>query len=318
VYVAFVIRRIAAAIPVLIMVSLIVFFLMRLLPGDVIDLIVGQAQVDVSEETIAELRRQYGLDKPVYVQYLSWMGHILTGDFGLSFRSHQPVLDIIAPRLLPTLQIGLIALFISSLIAIPLGALSAARPNSIWDQIGTTGAFVGVSMPYFLAGGLLIYVVSLRLGWLPASGFVSPAEDFIGSIKRTIMPAITLSLSLTAILLRQARASFSDVLQHPYIRTAKAKGLSESRIIIQHAMKNALLPIVTILGLQLGVIFSGAVITETVFAVPGIGRLLVDSILGRDYPIVQALVLFIAVAVVTATLLVDIIYGLLDPRASRT
>lgn len=314
---AFIIRRTVAAIPVLIMVSLIVFFLMRLLPGDVIDLIVGQAQVEVSEETIAELRSQYGIDKPVYVQYYTWMSRILVGDFGISFRNHQPVIDIILPRLLPTLQIGIVALFLSSLIAIPLGAISAARPNSIWDRIGTLGAFIGASMPYFLAGGLLIYFVALRLRLLPPSGFVSPAVDITDSIKHTIMPAVTLSLSLTAILIRQARASFSDVLQHPYIRTAYAKGLSETRVIIQHAMKNALLPIVTILGLQLGVILSGAVVTETVFAVPGIGRLLVDSILGRDYPIVQALVLLIAVAVVLATLLVDIIYGVLDPRASR-
>ncbi len=314
---AFIIRRIVATVPVLIMVSLIVFFLMRLLPGDVIDLIVGQAQVEVSEETIAELRSQYGIDKPVYVQYYTWMSRILVGDFGLSFRSRQPVIDIIAPRLLPTLQIGLTALVLSSLIAIPLGAISAARPNSLCDRIAAFGTFIGASMPYFLVGGLLIYFVALRLGLLPPSGFVSPSVDITDSIKHTIMPAVTLALSLTAILIRQARASFSDVLQHPYIRTARAKGLSETRVIIQHAMKNALLPIVTILGLQLGVIFSGAVVTETVFAVPGIGRLLVDSILGRDYPIVQALVLLIAVAVVLATLLVDIIYGVLDPRASR-
>ena len=315
--IVFVIRRTAAAVPVLVIVSLIVFFLMRLLPGDIIDLIVGQAQVELSEETIAELRRQYGIDQPVYVQYFRWIGRVLVGDFGLSFRSHQPVIDIILPRLLPTLQIGGIALVFSALIAVPIGALSAARPNSLWDRIGTVATFIGASMPYFLAGGLLIYVVALRLGLLPPSGFVSPAVDFADSVKRTIMPAITLGLGLTAILIRQARASFGDVLQLPYILTAYAKGLSETRVIVQHAMKNALLPIVTILGLQLGVVFSGAVVTETVFAVPGIGRLLVDSILGRDYPIVQALVLLIAVAVVLATLLVDIVYGILDPRASR-
>ncbi|MDD9874518.1 MAG: ABC transporter permease [Gammaproteobacteria bacterium] len=314
---AFAVRRTAAAIPVLVMVSLIVFFLMRLLPGDIIDLIVSQAQVDVSEEMIAELRRQYGLDKPVYVQYYVWVRQILAGDFGLSFRSHQPVIEIILPRLMPTFQIGLAALFFSSLVAIPLGAISAARPNSIWDRIGAFGTFIGASMPYFLVGGLLIYFVSLQLGLLPPSGFVSPTDDLTDSIRHMIMPAITLALSLTAILIRQARASFSDVLQHPYIRTAYAKGLSETRVVVQHAMKNALLPIVTILGLQLGVILSGAVVTETVFAVPGIGRLLVDSILGRDYPIVQALVLLIAAAVVLATLLVDIVYGVLDPRSSR-
>ena len=314
---AFVVRRTLAAIPVLVLVSIIVFSLMRMLPGDVIDLIVGQAQADVSEETIAALRKQYGLDQPVYVQYLAWISKIAVGDFGYSLRSHQPVIDIILPRLLPTLQIGLLALVFSTLIAVPLGALSATRPDSIWDRLGTAGTFIGASTPYFLAGGLLIYFVSLKAGWLPASGYVSPAEDFWESIQRSIMPAITISLSLTAILLRQTRASFKEVIELPYIRTAYAKGLSPTMVIIQHAMKNAMLPIVTILGLQLGMVFSGAVVTETVFAVPGIGRLLVDSILGRDYPIVQALVLLIAVAVVIATLLVDIIYGLLDPRSSR-
>ncbi len=314
---AFIVRRTVAALPVLFFVSVAVFFLMRLLPGDIIDLIVGQAQVDVSDETIAELRRQYGLDKPVYQQYFIWIGRVFTGDFGLSFRSHQPVIDIIIPRLFPTIQIGLIALFFSALVSVPLGALSAARPNSSWDKIGTVFTFVGASMPYFLAGGLLIYFIALKGGMLPASGFVSPLENFSESIKRTIMPALTLSLSLTALLVRQARASFSDVLEHPYIRTAFAKGLSETQVIIHHAMKNALLPIVTLLGLQLGMVFSGAVVTETVFAIPGIGRLLVDSILGRDYPIVQALVLLIAVAVVFATLIVDIIYGVIDVRSSR-
>ncbi|MCL6286083.1 ABC transporter permease [Ruegeria sp. 2012CJ41-6] len=314
---AFIIRRTLASIPVLILVSLIVFFLMRLLPGDIIDLIVGQAQVEVSEETIAELRLQYGLDEPIYVQYFNWVGGMLRGDFGLSFRSHQPVIDIILPRLVPTLQIGLTALVLSAAFAIPFGAICAARPNSVWDRIGSMLTFVGASTPYFLAGGLLIYFVAFRMRMLPPSGFVLPTVDFWASMKHTIMPAITLALSLVAILIRQARASFSDVLRHPYIRTAYAKGLGETRVLIQHALKNALLPIVTILGLQLGTVFSGAVVTETVFAIPGIGRLLVDSILGRDYPIVQALVLLIAVAVVVATLIVDIVYGILDPRASR-
>ena len=314
---AFVVRRTLAAIPVLFLVSVIVFVLMRMLPGDVIDLIVGQAQTEVSQETIDQLRKEHGLDQPVYVQYAKWMGHILVGDFGNSIRNQRPVLDIIWPRLLPTLQIGLIAVAFSTLIAVPLGALSATRPNSIWAKIGSAGTYIGVSTPYFLAGGLLIYFVSLRAGLLPPSGYVAPTEDFVESLRRTIMPAITLSLSLIAVLLRQSRASFSDVMKLPYIRTAYAKGLSEATVLLQHALKNAILPVVTIIGLQVGMVFSGAVVTEMVFAVPGVGRLLVDSILGRDYPIVQALVLLIAVAVVVSTLVVDVIYGVLDPRSSR-
>lgn len=315
--ITFIVRRTATSIPVLILVSLIVFFLMRLLPGDIIDQIVAASRISPSEEALEALRRRFGLDQPIYAQYFNWLGRLFTGDFGMSFRNFQPGVEIIVPRLLPTIQIGLIALVLSTVIAIPLGALSAARPNSVWDRIGAVGTFIGASMPYFLVGGLLIYFVALQGRLLPPSGFVSPFVDFEESMKRTIMPAITLSLSLTAILIRQARASFSEVLDLPYIQTAYAKGLSESQVIVQHAMKNALLPIVTILGLQLGGLFSGAVVTETVFSVPGIGRLLVDSILARDYPIVQTLVLMIAVTVVLATLLVDIVYGVLDPRASR-
>lgn len=313
----FIIRRTAASIPVLILVSLIVFFLMRLLPGDIIDQIIAASRISPSEEALAALRRRFGLDEPIYVQYFSWLGRLFAGDFGTSFRNFQPGVEIIVPRLLPTIQIGLTALILSTVIAVPLGAMSAARPNSVWDRIGAVGTFIGASMPYFLVGGLLIYFIALQGRLLPPSGFVSPFVDLEDSVKRTIMPAITLALSLTAILIRQARASFSEVLDLPYIQTAYAKGLSESRVIVQHAMKNALLPIVTILGLQLGGLFSGAVVTELVFSVPGIGRLLVDSILARDYPIVQTLVLMIAVTVVLATLLVDIVYGILDPRASR-
>lgn len=315
---SFIIRRILAAIPVLFLVSVIIFSLMRMLPGDIIDLVVGQAQVEVSEEALEELREEFGVDQPVYVQYFKWASNIVVGDFGMSFRSRQPVLDVVLPRLMPTLQIGLLALFLSTLIAVPLGALSAARPRSIWDRLGSGATFIGASMPYFLIGGLLIYFISLKGGLLPSSGYVSPFEDFSASLKRSILPAITLSLSLTAILLRQTRASFQGVLTLPYMRTAYAKGLSETAVIIQHALKNAMLPVVTILGLQLGMVFSGAVVTETVFAIPGIGRLLVEAILGRDYPIVQALVLLIAVAVILATLLVDILYGVLDPRSSRS
>ncbi|MET3662943.1 ABC transporter permease [Aquamicrobium ahrensii] len=311
-------RRVIATIPVLFLVSVAVFGLMRLLPGDVTDLILSDAQANVSEEQVAELRRQYGIDQPVYIQYAKWVGRLATGDLGVSFRNKQDVGQIILPRLWPTLQIGLMAILLATAVGVPLGALSASFPNSLWDKLGSLITFVGASTPYFLAGGVLIYVVSLQFNLLPPSGYVSPLVDFQESLRRSIMPAVTISLSLAAIILRQSRASFSDVLQLPYIRTAYAKGLSKSTVVLKHALKNALLPVVTILGLQLGLVFSGAVVTETVFAVPGIGRLLVDSILGRDYPVVQALVMIIAVAVTFSTLLVDIVYGALDPRSSRS
>ncbi len=315
---SFAIRRVFATIPVLILVSVAVFGLMRLLPGDATDLILSEAQTDVSKETIQELRRQYGLDQPVYVQYVKWVGRLVSGDLGVSFRNKQDVAQIIIPRLWPTLQIGLLAILLATAIGVPVGALSASSPNSIWDKLGTMLTFIGASTPYFLAGGIFIYVISLQLGLLPPSGYVSPVVDLEESLRRSIMPAATIALSLTAIILRQARASFSEVLKLPYIRTAHAKGLSKQAVLLKHALKNALLPVVTIIGLQLGLVFSGAVITETVFAVPGVGRLLVDSILGRDYPVVQALVMIIAVAVILSTLLVDIVYGALDPRSSRS
>ena len=307
-------KRLIATIPVLFLTSIIVFALMRLLPGDPILLLVEGAQTDVSEEMIAQLRAKYGLDQPVYVQYLAWLGNIARGDLGWSFQSNQAVWDILRPRILPTVQIGLLGWFFAMVVAIPVGIVAATHPRSWKDWLGTAGALVGAAMPYFLIGGLLIYVVALQLRWLPASGFVSPFVDPLESLRTSIQPAITLSLGLAAVIMRQTRSSFLEVLQHGYIRTARAKGLAPRAVILAHAFKNAMLPVVTILGIQLGTLFSGAVITETIFAVPGIGRLLVDSILGRDYATVQAVVLFITLAVVLANLAVDVAYGFLDPR----
>ena len=287
---------------------------MRLLPGDPILLLVEGAQTEVSEETIANLRAMHGLDKPIATQYIIWLSNMLSGDLGWSYQTNQQVWDIMRVRILPTVQIGLLGWFMAILIAIPLGVVAATSPHSWKDWMGTACSLIGAAMPYFLIGGLLIYVMALRLKWLPASGFVSPLDDPVASFKTSILPAITLGLGLAAIVMRQTRSSFLEVFQHGYIRTARAKGLSQRSVIFAHAFKNAMLPVVTILGIQLGSLFSGAVITETIFAIPGIGRLLVDSILSRDYQTIQAVVLFITVAVVLANLAVDITYGFLDPR----
>jgi peptide/nickel transport system permease protein len=310
----YIIKRLLSTIPVILLTSIIVFGLMRLLPGDPILLLVEGAQTEVPEETIAALRAMHGLDKPVYVQYVIWLGNMLSGDLGWSFQTNQRVWDIMRVRILPTVQIGLLGWFMALVIAIPLGVVAATSPHSWKDWVGTAGSLIGAAMPYFLIGGLLIYVMALKLRWLPASGFVSPLDDPVASLKTSLMPAITLGLGLAAIIMRQTRSSFLEVFQHGYIRTARAKGLSERSMILAHAFKNAMLPVVTIMGIQLGTLFSGAVITETIFAVPGIGRLLVDSILSRDYPTIQAVVLFITLAVVVANLAVDIAYGFLDPR----
>lgn len=313
----YVVQRLIATLPVFFLTSIIVFVLMRMLPGDPVLMIISQAQVDVGAETIARMREQHGLNQPVYAQYIAWMGKLLSGDLGRSILSRQPAWDILLPRILPTAQIGITAWLLAMFAAIPVGIVMAAEQGSWKDWVGTVVGLVGAAMPYFLTGGLLIYFVGMRWGLLPASGYVSVFVDPWQSIKTTIMPALTLALWLAASIIRQTRASFIDVLQHAYIKTARAKGLSEGKVILWHALKNAMLPVVTILGIQLGSLFSGAVITETIFAVPGVGRLMVDSILSRDYPVVQAVVLFLTAAVVLTNLTVDILYGLLDPRIRK-
>ena len=289
--VKFILKRLVSTIPVLLITSIIIFSLMRLLPGDPILMTMGGAQGDVTAEQMEAARRAHGFDRPIYVQYVIWLKNAVNGDLGRSIHTRQPVIDVLGSRILPTIHIGLTAWLLALLIAVPLGAYTAQKQNSWSDWVGTLATLTGAAMPYFLIGGLLIYFVSLRLGWLPASGYVSITEDFWKSIASTILPSITLALGLTAVTTRQARSSFIDVMNHNYIRTARAKGLSETSVVLHHAFRNAMLPVVTIVGLQLGMLFGGTVITETVFAVPGVGRLLIDSILGRDYPVVQAVVL---------------------------
>jgi peptide/nickel transport system permease protein len=310
----YIVRRVLSSIAAIAVTSVVLFVVIRVLPGDPILVLVGQTQTQITPEAFTRLQHEWDLDKPLHVQYLTWAGKFLVGDFGRSIRTRQPVITILAPCIPPTLQIGLMAFLIALSFAIPLGVISATSPNSWKDWLGTTCALIGAAAPYFLLGGLLIYVVALRLHWLPPSGYVSPFVDPLQSAKLCLMPAVTIALGLAAITTRQTRSSLIEVLQQPYVTTARSKGLTEAAIILRHAFKNALLPVVTILGLYLSSLFGGAVITETIFAVPGIGRLLVDGILSRDYPIVQAVVLLISSVVAMANLTVDLAYGLLDPR----
>jgi peptide/nickel transport system permease protein len=307
-------RRLLAIVPVIVGTSIIVFVVMRLLPGDPILVIAGRTQAELSAEVITRLRQENDLDKPIYVQYVNWVSHMASGDFGRSIHTGQPVAAMIGQRLLPTAQIGLMAWLLALCVGLPVALMSATSPNSWKDWIGTVGALVGAAMPYFLLGGGFIYLVALRLRLLPASGYISPIEDPLQSLKVTLMPALTVGLGLAAITARQARSSLVEVLQQPYVTTARAKGVGEVGVILRHALKNGLLPVVTLLGIQLGNVFGGAVITETIFAVPGTGRLLVESIFSRDYVVVQALVLLISVVVVLANVVVDLVYGYLDPR----
>jgi len=313
----YIVHRLLAAVPVLLLTSIIVFLLMRMLPGDPVLMIISQAQTDVSAELAERMRQEYGLTQPLYAQYSAWLWKLLSGDLGRSIISRQPALDIVLTRMLPTAQISVTAWLLAMLISVPIGIVTAASQGSWKDWLGTILSLVGAAMPYFLTGGVLIYFVAMRWHWLPASGYVSPFVDPVRSIATTILPALTLTLWLASTITRQTRASFIDVLQQAYIRTARAKGLSQTRVILWHALKNAMLPVVTVLGIQLGSLFSGAVITETIFAVPGVGRLMVDGILSRDYPMVQAVVLFLTLVVVLANLLVDVAYGILDPRSRR-
>jgi len=310
----YLLKRLLATLPVLFLTSIVIFGLMRLLPGDPVMVIVGQTQAQMSAETLDKIRRENGLDQPIVVQYFTWLEKLFTGDLGRSIQSRQPVWGMLLPRLLPTIQIGLMAWAISIVIAVPIAIISATKPNSWQDNLGTIGALLGAAMPYFLLGGGLIYVLGLRLKWLPASGYVPWGDDPVQSLRHSILPAVTLGVGLTAIIMRQARSSLLEVLRLTYITSARAKGLGERQVILQHALKNAMLPVVTILGILLGNVMAGAVITETIFGIPGIGRLLVDSIYSRDYPVVQAIVLMIGFVVILSNLLVDVIYGYLDPR----
>ena len=307
----YVLRRFIAMIPVLFLVSVIVFSLLHLTPGDPATTILGE---EATPENLAALRHELGLDQPLPVQYVRWLADVLQGDLGRSLRTNKPVSESIMERLPVTLELTFLAIVISLIIAIPVGIISAMRRNSAVDATSTAIALMGVSLPNFFLAILLIFLFSVRLGWLPPIGYTPFLEDPIDNLKRMAMPAITLGTALAAIVMRMTRSSLLEVLDQDYIRTARAKGLRESRMIRVHAMKNAMIPVVTIVGLQVGGLLGGAIITETIFVQPGIGRLLVDAIFQRDFPIVQGVVLFASVAFLMANLAVDLAYAYLDPR----
>jgi peptide/nickel transport system permease protein len=307
----YILRRLIAMVPVMFLVTVIVFSLLHLSPGDPATSMLGE---EASPEAIAALRSRLGLDEPLPVQYVKWLGAVLQGDLGRSIRSNQPVSDAIRERLPVTIELALLSVLVSLVIAIPVGLISAMRRNSVLDSTATTVALLGVSLPNFFLAILLIYLLSLHLRWLPPIGYVSIVDDPVGNLKRMIMPALTLGTALSAIVMRMMRSSLLEVLDQDYIRTARAKGLSESRMVRVHAMRNALIPVVTVVGLQIGGLLGGAIIVESIFVLPGIGRLLVDSIFQRDFPLVQGVVLFASLAFLFANLAVDLLYAFLDPR----
>ncbi len=313
---AFLIRRILQTLITLFVVSLISFTLSMVLPGDPSLSIVGSE--GASEAMVQNLRQELGLDKPIVVQYFKWLGALVSGDFGISIRTRAHVLTLFGQRLPVTLELLFFGILFALLIAIPMGIFSALRPNTWVDTAGTVIAVSGVAMPQFFLGMILILVFSIWLGWLPSSGYVSPADNLLANLKGMILPAISLGSVVAAEIMRQLRSSMLEVLNEEYIQTARAKGVPEFRVIIRHALRNALIPVVTLLGMRIGRLIGGIVIIEVVFSLPGIGRLLMNAVLFNDFPVLQTGVLLVALAVTFLNLLADVSYSFLDPRIRHT
>lgn len=311
---AYIVKRLALAAPTLLGVVTAVFLALHLAPGDPINLMIpADVSGEAREELVARIKAQYGLDQPLHIQYLNYIKRVLQLDFGRSLRNRTLVIDDLASRVPNTLQLGILALVIAVVIGIPAGIISAARRDSLLDNIVMAGALFGVSVPNFWLGFMLMLAAGLYLDILPPSGYGGPIYRWEG-LRYAILPALTLGSSVGGVLARFTRSSMLEVIGQDYIRTARAKGLSERVVLFRHALKNALLPVVTVLGVQFGTLLSGAVIVETVFAWPGIGRYMVSGITARDFPVVQAAVMVVAAGFVLANLLTDLAYAYIDPR----
>jgi len=315
--ITYITRRILLGILILILVTVMVFLVMRLLPGDPLTLFISQSQMasgQLTTEQLDELRHRFGLDKPLMMQYFDWIGGVLRGDLGMSIFYTTEVSTLIAERMPITFYLGAMAFIFSAVLGILFGIICAIRRGKWLDAVITVVANVGITIPSFWFGILLIYVFSLQVHWLPTGGFVSPFSNLLESLRMAIMPVFCLSLFSIASLTRQTRASMLEVVRQDYIRTAWSKGLTERVIILKHMIKNGLIPVVTIMGVQVGLIFGGSVLIEQVFNIPGMGKLLTQAVFLHDYMVVQAGVLIVAVVVVLSNLIVDISYGWFDPR----
>jgi peptide/nickel transport system permease protein len=313
--ISFTIRRFIQSIVVLILVTVIVFVAMRLLPGDPIRmLITASEESSYTEEQMAHLRAENGLDKPMVVQYFNWIGGIFKGDLGKSILDRLPVTTEIFKRLPITVHIGGIAFIIGLILGIPLGIIAAVRRGTWLDTVVTTIANLGITVPHFWLGIILVYFFGLTLEWLPVMGYTSPFDDFWLSTKQIIMPVICLAVFPIASTARQTRSSMLEVMRQDYIRTAWAKGLRERVVIFKHALKNGLIPVITLTGMGIPILVGGAVLVETVFNIPGMGRLAITSVLNQDYPYVQAIVLIVAAVVLFTNFIIELTYGWIDPR----
>jgi peptide/nickel transport system permease protein len=290
---------------------MLIFGLQQLLPGDPAMILAGE---DQDPALIAHLRAKLHLDEPLPVRYAYWIGGVLQGDLGESVRTQQPVLDLIVQKLPVTIELALLAMAVALLIGIPAGIVAAVGRDTPWDYGATVFALSGLSMPNFWLGILMILLFSVQLGWLPASGYVSPAEDLRANLAAMVMPAIVLGTGIAAVLMRHMRSAMLQVLSADYVRTARAKGLSERVVVLRHALRNALTPVITLGALELGTLLSGAVLTEQVFTIPGFGKLIIDAVFNRDYAVVQGVVLVTATAYIVLNLLADLAYFAVNPR----
>ena len=304
-------RRIALVLPTLLLVSILVFGLQQLMPGDPALALAGEER---DPQVLAQIRTELMLDRPLPVQYLHWIGRVVQGDLGTSWRIRVPVASLIAEKLPVTAQLGFMAFCIALVIGIPAGIVSAVNKNGFWDYAANIVGLAGLSTPNFWLGIMLILLISVQLGWLPPSGYVSLAEDWRQSLATTIMPAFVLGNAIAAILMRHTRSAMMTAMDQDYVRTARAKGLREGRVVIRHAFRNALVPVVTLGALELGTLLSGAILTEQVFSIPGFGKLIVDAVFNRDYPVVQGVVLVTATIYILLNLLADVLYVLINPR----
>lgn len=308
---SFILRRILIAIPTILLISVFVFSLQKLLPGDPVLAMAGEER---DPEVLEFLREKYRLNDPIPVQYFTWVGNALRGDLGISLRTNQPVTELIAEKLPVTIQLAVMAILFALVIGIPAGILSAVKKGTVTDYIANIVALSGLSIPNFWLGIMLILLVSVKLDLLPASGYVPLSEDPVKSITTMLMPAFVLGTALAATLMRHTRSAMLGVLKSDYIRTARAKGLHERRVVLKHAFRNALTPIVTLTALLFGELIAGAVLTEQIFTIPGFGKLVVDAVFNRDYAVVQGIVLVTAVGFIFMNLLADVAYVLLNPR----
>ena len=308
---AFVVRRVATIVPTLVFVSMLIFGLQQLLPGDPAIVLAGE---DRDPTVVAYLHQKLHLDEPLPVRYLYWIGGVVHGDLGESMRLQKPVLALILEKLPVTAELAGFAMLIALAIGIPAGIISAVRRNTAWDYAANVVALWGLSTPNFWLGIMLILLFAVTLGWLPASGFVSPFEDLRANLAALVMPAFVLGNAIAAVLMRHTRSAMLQVLSSDYVRTARAKGLPERSVIMKHALRNALIPVITLGALELGTLLSGAVLTEQVFTIPGFGKLIVDAVFNRDYAVVQGVVLFTATAYIVLNLFADIAYVIVNPQ----